>query len=174
MQDSELRDMVSRIIVKRRLRVDNFNDFLQEVRIRIMKYGLDYCNEGRSDMDCVAAHVKYTHMSYKQRSRAKHKVFTHQLIDSADPNAYHLCSNHDEFEQVDAVDEVEHLHDLIKDEVFTERERQAFYVLAANPYATFAEVGEKLVPPAPRGGAYMIIQSLKRKMEKLCLPSLLR
>jgi len=75
---------------------------------------------------------------------------------------------------IDAVDEVEHLHDLIKDEVFTERERQAFYALAADPYATFAEVGAKLVPPAPRGGAYMIIQSLKRKMEKLCLPSLSR
>lgn len=172
MQDNELRNMVDRILAKRRLRVDNFNDFLQEVRIRIMKYGLDYCNKGRSEWDCVAGHVRFTHMSYKvHKKKGRKQVFVHQLIDSNDDlssRSHHIALEHPGFEHVDSIDEVENLHDVIKDPIFTERERQTFYAMVENPSATFEEIGQKMVPPAARGGAYVIVQSMKRKMKQLC------
>jgi hypothetical protein len=154
MTDDDLRIMVRGIIKRRNLRVDMFDDFLQEVRLRIYTFGL---MEGRSELNSVAFHVVYAHKSYKPRPRI---LTEHQFSDDYDHDVF-FDSN---YASVDAKDEIEELDFIVNTDKFTVRQKEVFNIMRQDPYLTLDAIGKRMVPTAPRNCVFSIIKTLAKKL----------
>lgn len=150
-----LEPMVRGIIKARRLRVDNFEDFLQEVRIRIYKKGL---RSSVSEMDAIAEHVSWTHKEYKPRKR---KLTEHQIPDTMD-----MSREDSGIKSVDMADEIENLVHLTRCSLFTKEERFVFDTMLEGGY-TIDAIGKMFNPPVSRQYIWQIKKSLGRKIREL-------
>ena len=150
-----LEPMVRGIIKARQLRVDNFDDFLQEVRIRIYKRGI---RAGVSEMDAIAEHVSWTHKSYRPRKR---KLTEHQIPDTMD-----LSQEDTGIKNVDMADEIENLVKLTRCSLFTKEERFVFDTMLEGGY-TIDAIGKMFNPPVSRQYIWQIKKSLGRKIREL-------
>jgi hypothetical protein len=152
---NNLEPIVRGILRVRKLRVDNFEDFLQEVRIRIFKYGLPkYAKE----MTAVARHVVWAHKSYKSKKR---KLTEHQL-----PDTMGLSQEDSNLKRVDLNDEIENIVDLMKSPEFTKDERFVFGLMR-DGCKTMHEMGQKFNPTVSRQYIWQIQKDLKRKIREL-------
>jgi len=151
----KLEPMVRGIIKARRLRVDNFEDFLQEVRLRIFKRGIRH---GVSEMDAVAEHVAWAHKSYKPRKR---KLTEHQFPDTMD-----LQAEDSGIKSVDMADEIENLVSLTRCSLFTKEERFVFDTMLEGGH-TIDAIGKMFNPPVSRQYIWQIKKSLGRKIREL-------
>ena len=151
----KLEPLVRGILKARRLRVENFEDFLQEVRIRIYKRGI---RNGVSEMDAVAEHVAWTHKSYKGRKR---KLTEHQIPDTMD-----LSAEDSGIKSVDMADEIENLVHLTRCSLFTKEERFVFDRMLEGGY-TIDAIGKMFNPPVSRQYIWQIKKSLGRKIREL-------
>jgi transposase len=151
----KLEPMVRGILKARRLRVDNFEDFVQEVRIRIYKRGI---RTGVSEMDAVAEHVMWTHKSYKGRKR---KLTEHQIPDTMD-----LSEEDSGTRMIEVADEIESLVSLTRGSLFTKEERFVFDTMLEGGY-TIDAIGKMFNPPVSRQYIWQIKKSLGRKIREL-------
>jgi hypothetical protein len=150
-----LEPMVRGALKGRRLRVDNFEDFLQEVRIRIYKYGL---RAGIPELDAVSEHVKWVHKEYKPRKR---KLTQHQMPDTMD-----LSGEDKGLKSVDINDEIENIRRLTRCSLFTKEERFVFDTMLEGGY-TIDAIGKMFNPPVSRQYIWQIKKSLIRKIREL-------
>ena len=147
--------MVRSILKRRKLRVDNFEDFLQEVRVRIYKYGMV---EGISEMQAVAGHVIFAHKSFRQPKRV---LTEHQI-----PDTIQLSTDDDGMKMVDIADDIESLVRLTRSSFFTKEERFVFDTMLEGGH-TMDEIGKMLNPPTSRQRISQIQHSLIRKIRDL-------
>jgi hypothetical protein len=134
-ESKDFEHAVKSIIKKRKLFVQNIEDFIQEVRIRAFKYGLKY---GKTLIAAVASHVCYAHKSYKEKEKT---VKTGQLSDDYDrPIA------HNDFDIVDLSDEIEHIR-AVK---LSPKERKVFDLMLHKDNYTLDQIGKKMKPKISR------------------------
>jgi hypothetical protein len=143
--------MIKGIIAKRKLRMDNIEDFLHEVKIRIFKYGTKY---GKTLMGAIAFQVCYAHKSYKKKKRYAE---TEPLSDDYDKA---IIDN--SFDRIDLLDEIRN----IKSVRLHKKERKILNLMLHQDNYTLDQIGKKFKPQISRQYVCEIKASIIKKVRE--------